>query len=95
MLYVLGYELNEKELKELFILLQNNPNTVIQLQIISIFLHITFSLKQISDPWKFSTLLTPSKQQDSGRIQESRELGHHATLWRILSFIFLFFICTL
>ena len=52
MLCVLSYELNEKEVKELFILLSNNPNAVIQLEITSILLHITFSLKQICDPWK-------------------------------------------
>ena len=55
MLCVLSYELNEKEVKELFILLLNNPNAVIQLEIISILLHITFSLKQIWDLWKLNS----------------------------------------
>lgn len=55
MLCVLNYELNEKEVKELFILLLNNPNAVIQLEIISILLHITFGLKQICDPWKLNS----------------------------------------
>lgn len=55
MLCVLSYELNEKEDKELFILLLNNSNVVIQLEIMSILLHITFSLKQICDLWKLNS----------------------------------------
>jgi len=50
--YVLSYELNEEEVKELFILLLINPNAEIQLEIISILLHTTFSLKQIVIPEK-------------------------------------------
>lgn len=82
MLYVLGYELNEKEVKELFILLQNNPNAVMQLAIISICftLHLLWNKPVIPENLAYCLYQVSRETQEEFKRVDSWAIMQH---WKI------------